>query len=256
MTLEQQPDIQKIDSDTFVATVLATQFERAKTSADQFATVTFLADAIKAQAKDGLKVISLIGGAASGKSTITRQLVEKLDEIGVTSDAISTDDYVIGDRDYRREHFEGSEPRAKYDFELMREYIDVITKLEDGESLGVPTYDPETGIAIYAGEANYTHRIGKVDVLIVEGDFSEVDKADLTIYLHVPDMQRLQNRIERDRLERGEPRVRAITDNFNLRQSAQHVPYTLPAVNTADVVLSAGSGENAWVYDIYHRTQD
>ena len=157
-------------------------------------TLSILVDRLKAIDKEGTKVVSLIGGAGSGKTT----LVAKLCKFLGSADTLGTDDYVVGDRAYRREHIEGKDPTLKYDPKFLNEKIKQIKALRPGEEVAVPTYDEATGRAIATGEENYKHKIGRVDYLIVEGDFDFVENPDFVIYFDVPDEVRLQNRINRD----------------------------------------------------------
>ncbi len=195
--------------------------------------LSFLVDRFKTINKEGTKVISLIGGAGSGKTTLASKLCENLG----SADFLGTDDYVVGDRAYRRENLEGSDPTLKYDPEFLNEKIRQIVNLEEGQQVVVPTYNEATGMAIAAGEENYEHKVGKVDYLIVEGDFDFVEKPDMVIYFDVPDEIRLQNRITRDKQTRSELDHRKIIDSFNLRHELQHIPHTLPAKGKADLVV-------------------
>lgn len=213
-----------------------------------------MARIIQAGPNEPVKVVSLIGGAASGKSTLARNLVETLTQQGIAADSISTDDFVVGDRAYRREHFEGKEPRAKYDFEMMNQIISgICTNAEEGRAVAVPTYNSVTGVAIAEGVGNYQHHVGKISVLIVEGDFDEVTKPDATFYLHMSDESRLQNRLGRDVKERDEVDVELIRKNFEQRQLTQHVRHTLPAMYKAEYVIDVETGVDGWQYDIYRK---
>jgi uridine kinase len=174
--------------------------------------LSILASRIKNLVPEGTKVISLIGGAGSGKTTLAQRLCGLLG----SADTLGTDDYVVGDRAYRREHLEGKDPIEKYDPVFLNNKIVQIRGLHEGEEVAVPTYNEATGEAIAAGEANYTHRVGKVEYLIVEGDFDFVEKPDLIIYFDVPDEIRLQNRISRDQQTRSESDPEKIKANFQL----------------------------------------
>jgi uridine kinase len=198
-----------------------------------------------------VKVISLIGGAASGKSSLAKNLTAAFLNAGIMADFMSTDDYVIGDRVYRREHFEGREPRAKYDFSLMNTHINLIRTAKEDDVVTVPTYDPITGIAIAEGIENYQHTIWKVAVLIIEGDFDEVEKPTVTFYLHMEDSDRLKNRIHRDMVERSEIDIHKIQENFQLRQITQHNRYTLPAIHKAQYIIDTHPLNGDWRYDVY-----
>ncbi len=201
---------------------------------------------------DRTRLISLVGGAASGKTTLSIELVDSLRQQGIAADSIGTDDYVIGDREYRRTHLEGKEPKAKYDFGYMNKLIDtIVANHGQAGEVAVPTYNQATGVAIAEGEANYQHKIASVEALIIEGDFPEVAKPDLTIYLHVDDNLRLSNRLNRDLQHRSATDAAKIEENFNQRQALQHVPYTLPAAALANIVVVGHVVDGQWKYTVY-----
>ena len=202
--------------------------------------------------RDICTIVSLVGGAASGKSTLAGLMIKRLQRQGWAADSISTDDYVIGDRIYRREHLEGREPRAKYDFNLLNMKIAQIRNNRNSKlKIAVPTYDEANGIAVAAGEEKFIHKIGKVDVLIIEGDFYEVTDPDLAIFLDVSDEQRLRSRVARDVEHRNEADTSKIVENFHIRQAAQHLPYTLPAAEHADLIVRGNFVGKRWSYDVF-----
>lgn len=53
-----------------------------------------------------VKVISIVGGAGSGKTIFAHELIMFLGN----ACTLGTDDYVIGDREYRRKYLEGGNP--------------------------------------------------------------------------------------------------------------------------------------------------
>lgn len=146
--------------------------------------------------EEKIKVISIVGGAGSGKTTFANELVSFL------SDActLSTDDYVLGDREYRRKYLEGGNPLKKYNQRVLNNNIATIKTLKNGEYCYVPTYDDVTGEAVDAKE--YHKKISQVKYIIVEGDFDFVIAPDLLIYFDVDDETRLNNRMQRDLAKR------------------------------------------------------
>lgn len=217
--------------------------------------ILMLVEKIKSLKKDEEALtVSLIGGAGAGKSTLADHLSQALSVEHISTAVIGTDDYVIGTRQDRRE-LEKVSSLKKYDFELLKRKIGEIRSMKSGEKVKVPTYDEATGLAVAVGEENYTREIGKVDVVIAEGDFRGMHESDCIVYVHVPDAIRLRNRIERDRQKRSEGDEQKITENFNHRQVSQHEPYTLPAAKKADVLLKVDTIENsqAYSYTIYTR---
>ena len=147
-------------------------------------------------ADDTVKVISIVGGAGSGKTVFARELIMFLDN----ACTLGTDDYVIGDRAYRKKYLEGGNPLKKYNPNALNKNISAIKNLKEDEYFLVPAYDDATGKAVDAEE--YHKKIFQVKYLIVEGDFDFVENPDLLIYYDVDDETRLQNRIQRDLAKR------------------------------------------------------
>ena len=143
-----------------------------------------------------VKIISIVGGAGSGKSTLANELVMFLGN----ACTLSTDDYVVGDREYRRKYLEGKNPLNKYNPEALNINISAIKKLKDNEFLLVPSYDDVSGEAVDAKE--YHKKIYPVKYIVIEGDFDLVENPDLLVYYDVDDETRLINRIERDLAKR------------------------------------------------------
>ncbi len=239
------------NSDDFVADILAEHFNKELSGLDTAKAGKYLADRISTlDTPTKVKIVSLVGGAGAGKSTLAGELSTSLKALGLRTDVISTDAFVVGTREERR-GLEKEGPLSKYDFDYMRRIIQKIQDAEEG--VRVPTYDEATGLAIAAGEENFTHKVPKIECLIIEGDFDEVQTPDLRIYLHVSDRARYQNRVRRDLQKRGESDQQKIADNFNLRQKSQHFPHTLPAATKANMVIEARLKDEEYTFDIYER---
>ncbi|HYH75123.1 MAG TPA: hypothetical protein VD735_04145 [Candidatus Saccharimonadales bacterium] len=203
---------------------------------------------------DAPHMLVIAGGAASGKSRLAKGMHETFANQGITAAIISSDDYVRGDRGMRRTwEDEGKGPDEKYDFDYMRAVIRAICANRDPEKRVIaPKYDAQTGLAL---ASKRRRQIPPVDMLVVEGDMlgergtmpkalypSGLLAADpQLLYIHLSDEQRLAYRLARDMEHRnghGEtPDV--IAQNFEHRQLAQHLPYTLGYAATANVIVQA-----------------
>lgn len=201
--------------------------------------------------KKGTKVIALVGGPASGKGILSQQLADKLGNTAV----LSTDNYLKGDRAWRRANVEdtGKDPLLKYDKDFLNEQVQRIIELEDGQELGIPIYDGASGVAIGKNpddrpdNSTYPTKVnGNQDFVIVEGDFQFLDSEhlDKIIFLDVDEDVRLANKLLRDSVERREDsdtkaNEEKITRYFKLRQETQFIPHTLPVKAKAELVIKA-----------------
>jgi uridine kinase len=194
------------------------------------------------------KVLSIVGGAASGKSTLASSLAKTLKNCGMDSILIlNTDDYSVGTRSFRENLPENIDPYITHDFKLLAENVDRILRLIPGEQITIPRYNPSNGSGVYPlefadstmdREKFLTQLItGPVKLIIVEGDFQPLKETDYIIYLHLPDKARLENRLRRDIHIRNYKTRKNVIKSFKQRQVSQHNPYTLPLAENANAII-------------------
>lgn len=204
----------------------------------------YLAEYFQGIPKEGTKVIAIVGGPASGKGTLAANIAELLGKTAI----LSTDNYLKGDRDWRRANIEdlGLDPLLKYDPEYLNDQVIAIKRLQEGQVVGIPIYNGDSGIAISQDpddepdNSTYKTKIkDPQDFVIVEGDFQflKPEELDRLVYIDVDDDVRLQNRIYRDTFERGELDAERVKANFQSRQLTRFIPHTLPQREKADIVI-------------------
>ena len=141
-------------------------------------------------------LVCIAGGSASGKSTITRQLLERLSDL--SSGTLNIDNYFRDwsmDEDLRT----ANRPEAV----LWPSMLADLDRVLAGEELELPALGTR---AAARGMEPWKVKVG--DVLIVEG-LSALwhdelrGRADLAVYVDAPDDERLLRRITRDIVERG-----------------------------------------------------
>ncbi len=214
----------------------------------------WLANTIAALVTHDTKVVSIVGGPAAGKSTLTAKLTDECAARDLSSDFLSTDDNCLGTRAWRWEH-ERDDPLSLKDFDLLNRHIQAIKRIKAGDTVKTPVYDQESGLAIETGAENFPHSIGKVDVLFVEGDFDPVDDADMRIFIDVPAHARMQARINRDLVARGEVDPQKVAASFLSRHENQFKPHTVPAISRSDIVLKVTPNPSKWKFAIYRVRQ-
>ena len=122
-----------------------------------------IADMIAADKKK--KLVLIAGPSSSGKTTFAQRLAIQLRVNGITSVALSMDNYFVN-RDKTPVDKDGN-----YDFECL-EALDLelfneqLTALLNGEEVSLPTFDFTTGTRVYEGKFA---KLEENQVLIVEG---------------------------------------------------------------------------------------
>jgi uridine kinase len=141
-------------------------------------------------------LVCIAGGSASGKSTISRQLVERLADRSVA--LVNTDNYF---RDWSVD--EALRTANRPDAVLWPTLVADVDRLLAGEEIQMPARGTR---AAARGVDPWTLRAE--DLVIVEGLLplwsDELrERADLAVFVDVPDDERLMRRITRDIRERG-----------------------------------------------------
>lgn len=157
-------------------------------------------------------LIFVAGASGSGKTTLTTMLVERLRQLGKTSQALSIDDYFVEipegiDIDYYRTHTNFAELKM-IDVPLLECHL---MALHNGETISKPVFDFTTNRRLN------TEIIPPPEFLVIEGTFAlaiaktlskEKDLTKLTVFVGKSSyMSILSSRIARDEKERNRERV-------------------------------------------------
>jgi uridine kinase len=184
-------------------------------------------------------IIGVAGGTASGKTTVSRKIVE---QIGPERLA-----YIEHDAYYRDLSHLPLEQRREFNFDHPDALEDelLITHLESllqGRPVQIPVYD----------FANYvrTDRLERIEpkrVILVAGILIFVNKAlremmDIKIYVDAPADLRFIRRLRRDLAERGRT-VENVIDQYLQTVRPMHLEFVEPSKMYADVIIPRG-GQN------------
>ena len=189
--------------------------------------------------KDGsIMVIGIAGGTGSGKTTITRKIMQ---HFGGNVSVIYHDNY------YKAHHGMSYEERAKlnydhpdaFDTDMMIEHLQ---QLREGHAIECPTYD----YTIH-NRAEETITIEPRKVIVVEGILifaSRVlcDQMDIKIFVDADADVRLCRRIRRDVKKRGRT-IDSVIEQYLTTVKPMHEQFVEPSKKNANLIVPEG-GKN------------
>ena len=180
-------------------------------------------------------VIGIAGGSGSGKTTITRRIVQKFgDDVSV----IHHDSY------YKAHHEMPFEQRCKLNYDHPDAFdtdfmVDAVKQLKEGKSVVCPVYD-------YAkhDRAKETVIIQPARVIIVEGilifESKELcDLMDIKIFVDADADERILRRIVRDVRDRGRS-LENIVEQYLTTVKPMHEKFVEPSKKNADIIIPKG----------------
>ena len=182
-----------------------------------------------------IMVIGIAGGTGSGKTTITRRLIQSFgEEVSV----VHHDNY------YKAHHEMPYEERAKlnydhpnaFDTDLMLRHI---RQLKQGKSIQCPVYD----YSIH-DRTDKTVLIRPTRVIIVEGiliyeSLELCKEMDIKIYVDTDADVRILRRIVRDVRDRGRS-LESVIDQYINTVKPMHEQFVEPSKRRADVIIPQG----------------
>ena len=189
-------------------------------------------------------VIGIAGGTGSGKTTLTRKLMENFgDQVTV----------IYHDNYYRAHHDMAPAERAKlnfdhpdaFDTELMLEHL---TALKNGQSIECPVYDYSIN-----DRSDKTITVKPSRVIVVEGIMTFHEKSlrdlmDIKLFVDADADVRILRRIMRDVRERGR-QLDGIIRQYLATVKPMHEAFVEPSKRRADVIVPEG-GHNLVALDM------
>ena len=203
-------------------------------------------------------LIGIAGGSGSGKTTVIRNIMDRLSNHPVT--VIEHDAY------YRVLSHLSTEERALVNFDhpdaletnLLIAHLDALLR---GESIDKPIYDYATH-----NRRKETTLVAPCPVIILDGilvlaEQELVKRMDIKIFVDTDDDIRLLRRIRRDMVERGRS-IDTILDQYEKTVRPMYLEFVQPSRRVADIIIPRG-GENhvaidmviARIRDLLHRAE-
>ena len=191
-----------------------------------------------------IMVIGIAGGTGSGKTTITRRLIERF---GGDVSVIHHDNY------YKAHHDMPYEERAllnydhpdAFDTDMLIEHLKL---LKQGQSVQCPVYD----YSIH-DRTDRTITIRPTRVIVVEGiliyENKELcDQMDIKIFVDADADVRILRRIVRDVRDRGRS-LESVINQYLSTVKPMHEAFVEPSKRRADVIVPEG-GHNLVALDM------
>ena len=195
-------------------------------------------------------VIGIAGGTGSGKTTITRKLMENFgDQVTV----------IYHDNYYRAHHDMPPAERAKlnfdhpdaFDTELMLEHLKA---LKNGQSIECPVYDYSIN-----DRSDKTITVKPSRVIVVEGIMTFHEKSlrdlmDIKLFVDADADVRILRRIMRDVRERGR-QLDGIIRQYLATVKPMHEAFVEPSKRYADIIIPEGGANTVALEMVVNRVQ-
>ena len=188
--------------------------------------------------------IGIAGGTGSGKTTITRRLMQRF---GGDVTVVYHDNY------YKAHHDMPLEERAKLNYDHPNAFdtdmlVEDLKKLRRGEEIHCPVYD----YTIH-DRTDKTITVKPARVIIVEGilifQSKELcDQMDIKLYVDTDADVRILRRITRDVRDRGRS-LESVIDQYLTTVKPMHEQFVEPSKRNADIIIPEG-GHNQVAMDM------
>ena len=180
-------------------------------------------------------VIGIAGGTGSGKTTITRRLMERFkDDVTV----------IYHDNYYKEHHHMTYEERAKLNYDHPDAFetellVEAVKELKKGHSVQCPVYD----YTIH-DRSDKTITIKPAKVIIVEGILifqcrELCRQMDIKIYVDTDADVRILRRIVRDVRDRGRS-LESVVNQYLNTVKPMHEQFVEPSKRNADIIIPEG----------------
>ncbi|MBQ7692182.1 MAG: uridine kinase [Oscillospiraceae bacterium] len=199
---------------------------------------------------DSVLVIGIAGGTGSGKTTITRKLMQRF---GNDVSVIYHDNY------YKAHHNMPYEERAKLNYDQPDAFdtdqlIEAVRALKKGRSVICPVYD----YSIH-DRSEKTVTVKPARVVIVEGILIFENKElcsllDIKVFVDADADVRILRRIVRDVRDRGRS-LESVVNQYLSTVKPMHEKYVEPSKRNADIIVPEGGHNKVALELLMQRVQ-
>ncbi|KDO24056.1 hypothetical protein SPRG_10843 [Saprolegnia parasitica CBS 223.65] len=181
-------------------------------------------------------VIGVCGGTGSGKTTLSRAIIEEIGEANVS--------YLSHDYYYRDISNRTLEQRAQHNFDhpdsletsLLVRHLEA---LRDGVTVEVPMYDLATHSRCADTQTMVPRRVILVEGILLFTDPDLVALMDIKVFVETPSDIRFIRRLRRDIAERGRT-AESVIDQYLKTVRPMHLTFVEPSKRVADIIVPVG----------------
>lgn len=188
-------------------------------------------------------LIAVAGGSASGKTTVVRKIIERLNSSDIT--VITHDDY------YKDLTTLSIEERRKVNFDHPDSldndlFVTQLKELLNGHSINKPTYD-----FVVHNRSDKTENIHPTRIIIIEGilvleDERVRDLATIKLFVESDDDVRFIRRLVRDTKERGRS-IDSVINQYLNTVKPMYYSFIKPTKRYADMIIPNDSNHDVAV---------
>ncbi|OQS02641.1 uridine kinase [Thraustotheca clavata] len=181
-------------------------------------------------------VIGVCGGTGSGKTTLSRAIIDEIGEANVS--------YLSHDYYYRDISHKTLEQRAQHNFDhpdsletslLVRH----LQHLRDGETVEVPVYDFTTHSRCSHTQTMVPRRVILVEGILLFTDPDLVALMDIKVFVETPSDIRFIRRLRRDIADRGRT-AEGVIEQYLKTVRPMHLTFVEPSKRVADIIVPVG----------------
>ena len=195
-------------------------------------------------------VIGIAGGSGSGKTTVVKEITERLKAekvVVIPQDSYYKDLSDLSDEEKRSHNFD--HPDA-IDWELLCQQL---AELKNGRSIEQPIYS----YISCSRSKTETVTVNPADVIIIEGILiftckELVDQMDIKLFVDADDDDRLMRVMARDISERGKD-VHWVIERYSRTVKPMYLQFIEPSKRYADIIIPQG-GHNKVAINIIINT--
>ncbi len=183
-------------------------------------------------------LIGIAGGTASGKTSVSRQIVEHLGGpkrvVIIAQDSYYRD---LSDRPpEKRMDFNFDHPDA-FDNDLLIDHLEHALR---GETIEIPQYDHKTHVRLKPTTVIEPHKVILLEGILILENPRLRDLMDIKVYIETDADLRFIRRLKRDIAERART-IESIIDQYERFVRPMHLQFVEPSKRYADLILPHGA---------------